>query len=487
MTSANVSNISVQVADNIVASTKADLNAGTSSKDFAQVMSSSFAGKVEQINANKTEMVSTVQVNQTNTKEIKSIQESSQPNMRDDKAVAEATDQVETFGQEVKEAVTEELEITDEQLAEAMEALGFTVLDLTDNSNLAVLVADLTDTDSVALLVDDSFAAIVDQVSTFTDTLLESTSFTLEELRGLALTDEGIEVVDFSIPSEQVETLEVAEFTETVEVASFEAVTTEASVKVDDKPQVIAEENPQVAATPVADTTEDVEAEQELTTSQVEVEKTADTQQKSSSDSGTSTKDDDKGTDLISNLRESNEAVAAPVATATFEVSTGEITLSTGETTDIQSVIDQIVEMAKTSTDSETTTLEMLLNPEGLGKIYMEVSQEGSEVTAKLYTQSETVREALIDQMAALQEQLVGNGTKVTSIEVAVATHEFEQNLEEGQQDHNQEAQSQQQQRKGVRNLNLNSLDELSGLMTEEEQLVAQIMRDNGNTMNVTA
>ncbi len=168
-------------------------------------------------------------------------------------------------------------------------------------------------------------------------------------------------------------------------------------------------------------------------------------------------------------------------------MSTGEITLSTGETTDIQSVIDQIVEMAKTSTDSETTTLEMLLNPEGLGKIYMEVSQEGSEVTAKLYTQSETVREALIDQMAALQEQLVGNGTKVTSIEVAVATHEFEQNLEEGQQDHNQEAQSQQQQRKGVRNLNLNSLDELSGLMTEEEQLVAQIMRDNGNTMNVTA
>ena len=37
------------------------------------------------------------------------------------------------------------------------------------------------------------------------------------------------------------------------------------------------------------------------------------------------------------------------------------------------------------------------------------------------------------------------------------------------------------------RSLNLSELDELSGLMTEEEQLVAQIMRDNGNQVDLTA
>ena len=37
------------------------------------------------------------------------------------------------------------------------------------------------------------------------------------------------------------------------------------------------------------------------------------------------------------------------------------------------------------------------------------------------------------------------------------------------------------------RSLNLNDLDELAGLMTEEEQLAAQIMRDNGNQVDLTA
>ena len=37
------------------------------------------------------------------------------------------------------------------------------------------------------------------------------------------------------------------------------------------------------------------------------------------------------------------------------------------------------------------------------------------------------------------------------------------------------------------RNLNLNDLDGLTGLMTEEEQLAASIMKDNGNQVDLTA
>jgi flagellar hook-length control protein FliK len=33
----------------------------------------------------------------------------------------------------------------------------------------------------------------------------------------------------------------------------------------------------------------------------------------------------------------------------------------------------------------------------------------------------------------------------------------------------------------------MDSLDELSGLMTEEEILAAQIMKDNGNSVDLTA
>ena len=73
-------------------------------------------------------------------------------------------------------------------------------------------------------------------------------------------------------------------------------------------------------------------------------------------------------------------------------------------------------------------------------------------------------------------------------IEVTVASHEFEKNLEQNQESEKQQGERQQEQSGGRRrNLNLSSLDGLSGLMTEEETLAAQMMRDNGNSMDVTA
>ena len=37
------------------------------------------------------------------------------------------------------------------------------------------------------------------------------------------------------------------------------------------------------------------------------------------------------------------------------------------------------------------------------------------------------------------------------------------------------------------KNINMSSLDEMSGIMTEEENLVAQIMHDNGNSVDFMA
>ena len=79
-------------------------------------------------------------------------------------------------------------------------------------------------------------------------------------------------------------------------------------------------------------------------------------------------------------------------------------------------------------------------------------------------------------------------GVKVDAIEVTVGTHEFEQNLEENAREEEQAKQQMQESQKGTRrNLNLNDLDGLSGLMSEEEQLAAQIMKDNGNQVDLTA
>ena len=72
------------------------------------------------------------------------------------------------------------------------------------------------------------------------------------------------------------------------------------------------------------------------------------------------------------------------------------------------------------------------------------------------------------------------------AIEVTIASHEFERNLEQNQQ--NPSGQQEEEARQASRrNINLNSLDELEGALSEEENLVAQIMSEQGNSVNLTA
>ena len=78
-------------------------------------------------------------------------------------------------------------------------------------------------------------------------------------------------------------------------------------------------------------------------------------------------------------------------------------------------------------------------------------------------------------------------GLKVEAVEVTIASHEFERNLEENQKNPSQEQQEAEMGRQARRNINLNSLDDLEGLMSEEESLVARMMSDQGNSVDLTA
>ena len=87
-----------------------------------------------------------------------------------------------------------------------------------------------------------------------------------------------------------------------------------------------------------------------------------------------------------------------------------------------------------------------------------------------------------------MRQSLHQQGIKVDAIEVTVATHEFEQNLEQNaKQDEQMQKQQEEARPQMRRNLTLNDLDGLTGLMTEEEQLAARIMQENGNQVDLTA
>ena len=131
------------------------------------------------------------------------------------------------------------------------------------------------------------------------------------------------------------------------------------------------------------------------------------------------------------------------------------------------------------------TSLEFQLNPANLGKVGINLTLRDGAVTAQIAVQNEAVKSALESQMVILRENMNNQGLKVEAVEVTIASHEFEENLEGNF--HGQDRQEPDRRTgEGTRSINASDLSSIED-MPEEEQLAAKIMVENGNTMDVTA
>lgn len=383
--------------------------------------------------------------------------------------VEEAIAEVKEFEEAVTEVISEELHISKEEIEAAMEELGLTCLDLLDNGNLANLVAKLTGSDNInQLLCNEAFTNVLQQVNELGTELLADVSMTPEELMEFQKALEQELTTEAIVPANQeVETVNVEQ---TVEEAADEM-------------------NPLQDVKTEAVTTENVEVAEDNTNVEVirveaPEEKQMDTPEENLSESGQEF--DTKAGKQTTQVNE-NVALNQPQAT-TFTEQLGDFetvqTLPPHVT--VADIMEQIVEQTRVVISVDTTKMEMQLNPENLGKLYLEVIENEGSITAKIQTQNEAVKEALEMQIADLKVNLSQAGVKVDSVEVTIASHEFERNLE---QDANSQKQQEDAEPKAVRhrNINLNGLDELSGLMTEEETLVAKMMAEQGNSVDFTA
>lgn len=478
MTSTGIANVLMPTAT--VANAKQTSAKDASGGDFRQMMqmqkSSAIAPQVVQSadNAGKIERAPQMENKRSDVSLAK----------QDDKGMAQTKDvkdKTDAFAKDVKDAIKDELDVTDEQIEKAMEDLGLQFLDLTDQSNLAALVTKLSGSeDSASLLVSDAFPQIVLKVNDLAGGLQEDLGISMEDLQQMA------ELVTTDV--------EEAGTTDNLhEPAKATEGTEETMQKTEDvKDTVVAEEATEQVEIPTEETIEPTKTDEtdELVTAgskDVTTEKQTDQGQEDATDQDTDaflkqqTKTEIHPTqDLTPMQAESPITEFASHMEPTVE-------LPTGESVSVQSIIDQIVEASHTTMDGDKTTVEMLLHPEGLGKVLMEVTEENGQVRAHIYTQNEQVKEALENQMFQLKEQMNQSQTKVQSVEISVGTHEFERNLEAGQQDQEQGQEGQNQRPKKMRNLNMNDLDDLQGLMTQEEELVTKMMRDQGNTVNYTA
>ena len=416
-------------------------------------------------------------LNKNNTKEI-SIKTASK-NSPTESEVKKITDDISS---QIVEKVTDDLDISEDELNNAMQLLGLTAMDLLNPANLAALYCEVTGnaSDPQALVLNADFTALFNDVSQ----VASENDAQLDLLSQLTASDDG-EILDADIVS-SADTTDTNESTGSVNTpektvdssyddtaASGQNIndTADEAVKVYDGSTQDSSYQNSDEGTSSGETGNGITSDENAEKTQVD---------SSFDDSGERVLHHDDGAHSDNSVPHASVSEQLNTDTS-FEMSQSQ-SRSRVDTTDI---IRQIVDSMSISNTTEESAINLQLTPESLGRMYINVSQKNSEISARIAVSNEAVKEALQTQMVNLKEALNNSGIRVNEVEITVASHEFERNLEQG-------AANDSRQQESTNSYNgSNSSD--SGIDSDmmqdraEERLVTQIMRDNGNSVDFTA
>jgi len=360
---------------------------------------------------------------------------------------------------EVIGEIADKLDVTEEEVVEAMEALGLTVMDLTDQGNMAALVTQLNgETDPMALLTDADMFAVVEQLTDTVGEILEQNVQDLSAELGLD-TDEVLHMLqDAMKPQENLET--------------------------DVKTGVLVEVENELPAEELKEEPQAVRENPEETGEETVISRTE--------ESRTTEQTAGQNQNMMNQHQESS-----PLVNQMFNpenVTTGGIEqpeLPFTSYVDTNDIINQIGEYVKIHQREGLAEMEISLNPESLGNIHLQVAAKEGIITAVITTQNEAVREALMVQAMTLKEELNQQGLKVEAVDVTVASHEFERNMENGGEEAKNlfEQQVRKQTRRRIVIDDLKQAEELLSDedLTEAEKLQIDMMAKSGNSVDFTA
>lgn len=434
----------------------------------------------------------------------------------------------------IAEEIRDELGITDEQLKEAMEVLGITMMDLVKPEAVTALVTEITGTEAADILTDETLTKnVMDILSVQREEvgkLMQKLDVTPEEFKELVDTGKLVEFTeeekaerampDIGAANEteneniqvtvtkdtpdtwkytQINTEVTDENKETAGTTSETVITSQKAVKTDGQPETVIEDSG------TAENGESKVDETILTTTNSKIttddfaedgDEAADSFGKHLFDDKTEMKpkaDMPKGNQTVNAVTSFQQNLTNAVADAAGveEAQTAQ-TMTTAQR--VADILDQIQNQIKISANQETTTLEMQLNPASLGKVALHIESKAGVVSAQFEAQNATVKAAIESQITQLREALETKGIKVNEVEVTVSSHAFEQNLMNGQSGgQNFRGDTQGSERSArLRRINLNSRAVFNGaeaVETEDEasELAKKIMIDSGNSVDFTA
>lgn len=362
--------------------------------------------------------------------------------------------ELEAVTEELKNEIAEKLDITVEELEAVMETLGLTNASLFTQEGMTALVME------------------VEQITTPVELLTNADVYqTLQDLNAIA--GELLQQVqdEYQLTDVQMQNaLEQFGKTEEVTVESADTEGQDVTQDVNEADEVETTETKQNAETANETTSDEANLVKEGTLAGAKENETG---------NGGNEKNASQNQQIVA---EGNSQLSN---TQTVNQANAEFAQNiSGENVSAQEIYDQIGEYIKTQVKPGVSEVEMQLNPENLGTVHIHLSSKQGSVTAQLTVQNELVRAAMEVQLIQLKENFAEQGIKVDAVEVTVESHAFNQNM---QQSNEENAQAQAEARRPVtRSINLNdgwAEEEL----TEEEQLVAEMMEADGNTVDYKA
>ncbi len=347
--------------------------------------------------------------------------------------------------EDIKDAIKKALNISDEQLKDAMSVLGLTAMDLFQPDNIANLVMSISGVqDAMGILTDaqlsQSFQDIMSAVEQTVDELTADTGMSAQELKEFFENyskDTTVEDNNDGVKEALAETVDSNNNEENIPSANEQTM--------DNITQAV-EKKIQVA--------EDNKSSDNLMG-----------QNHSDKTQQSNTTVTDISANLIQNIQSSFEKV-----------------MSTSSTNSVNGadIVKQIINSVKVSGNTSIQSMEIQLNPEHLGKVNLTVTSKNGVITAQIVAQNEEVKKAIESQIATLKENFESQGIKIEAVEVTVQSHAFEsgQNLQGNNSEQGKNS-------KGTRRHI--SLEEFESLGDESEELIDNLIHHEHSSVEYTA
>ena len=328
---------------------------------------------------------------------------------------------------ELKQVLLDQLGMSEEELEQALEGLGMTMVDLFEPTHLTNFFLQMNGAeDASTLITDESLAANLQK-------LLEVVE-SMNPLKDMNLTTEDANEVIAMLKQYQRE-----------------------------------ESNVNESQLPVVERTESTE---EQFTTPVETSQLAPAQDNERSDAKKESSPSENHSQKSEETNEINLTVNASTdVTAETKVNFFEQLATTSQAKEI---VEQIVREVKVTISPEQTSMEMVLTPETLGKVNLTVSAKNGVMTAHMVTETQAAKEAIESQLHVLKETFESQGVKVEAVEVTVAANQFDFMNQSNMNQRNQENQSKVKKSGGKLRM-MDEFDEEEAMETSKETVNASI------------